>query len=38
VKKAAEDTAKITGGGLDYLIGNAGIVSQWGRFNSIDVL
>ncbi|KFX96191.1 hypothetical protein V490_03476 [Pseudogymnoascus sp. VKM F-3557] len=38
LKKAAEDTAKITGGGLDYLIGNAGIVSQWGRFNSIDVL
>ncbi|KFY12545.1 hypothetical protein V492_03818 [Pseudogymnoascus sp. VKM F-4246] len=38
LKKAAEDTAKITGGGLDYLIGNAGIVTQWARFDSIDVL
>ncbi|KAI2616794.1 NAD(P)-binding protein [Hypoxylon sp. NC1633] len=27
LKKAAEDTSKITGGGLDYLIANAAIVS-----------
>jgi NAD(P)-dependent dehydrogenase (short-subunit alcohol dehydrogenase family) len=35
VKKAVE---KITGGGLDYLIANAGITAQWARFDSVDVL
>ncbi|KAI1385382.1 NAD(P)-binding protein [Hypoxylon trugodes] len=35
LKKAAEDTAKITGGSLDYLIANGGIVSRYSAFKTL---
>ncbi|KAI1456246.1 NAD(P)-binding protein [Annulohypoxylon moriforme] len=35
LKKAAEDTSKITGGSLDYLIANAGIVSSGTAFRGL---
>ncbi|KAF2489315.1 NAD(P)-binding protein [Lophium mytilinum] len=38
LKKAAADTAKITGGSIDYLIANAGYVSQFDGFDPIGVL
>ncbi|KAI2471086.1 NAD(P)-binding protein [Annulohypoxylon bovei var. microspora] len=38
LKKAAEDTSKITGGSLDYLIANAGLVSTVSGFKSFSDL
>ncbi|KAF2264810.1 NAD(P)-binding protein [Lojkania enalia] len=38
LKKAADDTAAITGGRLDYLIANAGNVSQWDHYAGIGTL
>ncbi|AEO64646.1 9b57afb8-39aa-4e7c-bb15-a362969ded22 [Thermothielavioides terrestris] len=38
LKAAAEATAKITGGTLDYLIGNAGLVSKFDAFDPIGEL
>ncbi|KAI4861822.1 hypothetical protein F4820DRAFT_451600 [Hypoxylon rubiginosum] len=38
LKGAVEDTAKITGGSLDYLIANAGYVSQFDAYDPIGVL
>ena len=37
-QQAAADTAKITGGRLDYLIGNAGYVSEFDAYDPIGVL
>ena len=34
LKKAAEDTAKITGGSIDYLIGNAAYLTTFDSFDS----
>ena len=38
LKAAAADTAKITGGGLDYLIANAGIITAYDALDPIGVL
>jgi hypothetical protein len=38
LKKAATDTATITGGCLDYVIANAGYVSQFDAYDGIEVL
>ncbi|KAI5854503.1 hypothetical protein GGS23DRAFT_474836 [Durotheca rogersii] len=38
LKQAAADTAKITGGSLDYLIANAGYVSQFDSYDPLGVL
>ncbi|RYP91057.1 hypothetical protein DL770_002830 [Monosporascus sp. CRB-9-2] len=38
LKKAAEDTSKITGGSLDYLIANAGAISSNSEFSDVDEL
>ncbi|KAI1377707.1 hypothetical protein F4677DRAFT_415282 [Hypoxylon crocopeplum] len=38
LKGAVEDTAKITGGSLDYLIANAGYVSRFDAYDPIGVL
>ncbi|KAK8133319.1 hypothetical protein PG999_001492 [Apiospora kogelbergensis] len=38
LKRAAEDTAKITGGSLDYLVASAAYVSQFDAYDSIGVL
>ncbi|XXG99622.1 hypothetical protein Hte_005963 [Hypoxylon texense] len=38
LKKAAADTTEITGGSIDYLIGNAGYVSQFDAYDPISVL
>ncbi|KAF2670229.1 NAD(P)-binding protein [Microthyrium microscopicum] len=38
LKRAAEETAKITGGSLDYLIANAAFVSRWSAYDPIGVL
>ncbi|PWY78361.1 hypothetical protein BO70DRAFT_380595 [Aspergillus heteromorphus CBS 117.55] len=38
LKNAAADTAQITGGGLDYLIANAGLVSLFDAYDPIGVL
>ncbi|RYP71766.1 hypothetical protein DL771_004578 [Monosporascus sp. 5C6A] len=38
LKKAAEDTAKITGGSLDYIIANAGLVSSYSEYSDVDEL
>ncbi|KAK4233438.1 hypothetical protein C8A03DRAFT_19494 [Achaetomium macrosporum] len=38
LKAAAEDTAKITGGSLDYIIANAGIVTQFDAYDPIGKL
>ncbi|KAL3468888.1 hypothetical protein BJX99DRAFT_242533 [Aspergillus californicus] len=38
LQSAAAETAKITGGGLDYLIANAAYLSNWDQFDSIGVL
>ncbi|KAK5655540.1 hypothetical protein OQA88_5471 [Cercophora sp. LCS_1] len=38
LKKSAEDTAKITGGSLDYLIANAGIVTMFDAYDPISKL
>ncbi|KAF2805520.1 NAD(P)-binding protein [Mytilinidion resinicola] len=38
LKKAAADTAEITGGSIDYLIANAGYVSQFDGYDAIGVL
>ncbi|RYP50201.1 hypothetical protein DL768_004222 [Monosporascus sp. mg162] len=38
LKKAAEDTSKITGGSLDYLIANAAIMSSFSEFSDVDEL
>lgn len=35
LQRAAEDTAKITGGGLDVLINNAGLISEVSRWTSV---
>lgn len=37
-QKAADDTAAITGGHLDYLIANAAYVTNFDSFDPIDVL
>ena len=36
LRKAAEETAKITGGGLDMLINNAAYMSQLSGFTTIS--
>ncbi|RYP78227.1 hypothetical protein DL771_000704 [Monosporascus sp. 5C6A] len=38
LKQAVAETAKITGGSLDYLVANAGYVSQFDAFDPIGVL
>ncbi|KAI0879967.1 putative short chain dehydrogenase [Annulohypoxylon maeteangense] len=38
LKQAAADTAKITGGSIDYLVANAGRVSQFDPYDPISVL
>ncbi|KAI0430778.1 hypothetical protein F5Y09DRAFT_330834 [Xylaria sp. FL1042] len=38
VKQAAEDTATLTGGSLDYLIANAAYVSKWDAYDPIGTL
>ncbi|KAK7745574.1 hypothetical protein SLS53_003074 [Cytospora paraplurivora] len=38
LKKAAQETAAITGGSLDYLIANAAYVTSFDSFDPIDVL
>ncbi|KAI0856236.1 NAD(P)-binding protein [Xylaria cubensis] len=38
LKRAAEETALITGGALDHLIANAGYVSNFDSFDPIDTL
>ncbi|EEP76439.1 conserved hypothetical protein [Uncinocarpus reesii 1704] len=38
LQSAAADTAKITGGSLDYLIANAGLISHHDAFDPIGVL
>ncbi|KAJ5675522.1 hypothetical protein N7462_008419 [Penicillium macrosclerotiorum] len=38
LKAAAAETATITGGGLDYLIANAGLVSRFDAYDPIGVL
>ncbi|PLB49744.1 NAD(P)-binding protein [Aspergillus steynii IBT 23096] len=38
LKAASADTARITGGGLDYLIANAGLISQFDAYDPIGVL
>ncbi|KAI0120153.1 NAD(P)-binding protein [Nemania sp. FL0031] len=38
LKQAAADTAAITGGGLDYLIANAGYMAHWDAFYPIGTL
>ncbi|KAK3369620.1 hypothetical protein B0T24DRAFT_632920 [Lasiosphaeria ovina] len=38
LKKAAADTAKITGGSVDYLIANAAFGSQWDAYDGIGKL
>ncbi|KAI0419651.1 NAD(P)-binding protein [Xylaria grammica] len=38
LKKAAVDTATITGGDLDYLIANAGYISYWDSYDPIGKL
>ncbi|KAI1356618.1 hypothetical protein F5Y01DRAFT_82354 [Xylaria sp. FL0043] len=38
VKQAAEDTATLTGGALDYIIANAAYVSKWDAYDSIGTL
>ncbi|KAJ5570290.1 uncharacterized protein N7459_009720 [Penicillium hispanicum] len=38
LQNAAVGTAKITGGGLDYLIANAGLVTQFDAYDPIGVL
>ncbi|OTB01940.1 hypothetical protein M426DRAFT_63096 [Hypoxylon sp. CI-4A] len=38
LKKAAAETSKITGGAIDYLIGNAGYISTYDAFDPIGYL
>ncbi|KAI6086393.1 putative short chain dehydrogenase [Hypoxylon rubiginosum] len=38
LKNAAAETAKITGGAIDYLIGNAGYISHFDAYDPISVL
>ncbi|RYP76575.1 hypothetical protein DL771_001644 [Monosporascus sp. 5C6A] len=38
LKQAAADTAKITGGSIDYLIGNTGYISHFDAYDPIGVL
>ncbi|KAL2820561.1 NAD(P)-binding protein [Aspergillus cavernicola] len=38
LKAAAEESGKITGGSLDYLIANAGLISAFDRYDPIGVL
>ncbi|KAL2865883.1 uncharacterized protein BJX67DRAFT_389020 [Aspergillus lucknowensis] len=38
LETAAAETAEITGGGLDYLIGNAAYLDTWDQFDAIGVL
>jgi NAD(P)-dependent dehydrogenase (short-subunit alcohol dehydrogenase family) len=38
LEAAAADTAKITGGGLDYLIANAAYLTMYDQFDPIGVL
>jgi NAD(P)-dependent dehydrogenase (short-subunit alcohol dehydrogenase family) len=38
LKKAAADTASITGGSLDYIIANAGYCPQFDAYDGINVL
>jgi NADP-dependent 3-hydroxy acid dehydrogenase YdfG len=38
LKKAVEETAVITGGAVDYVIANAGLISIWSAFLSLGVL
>ncbi|OAX79764.1 hypothetical protein ACJ72_05918 [Emergomyces africanus] len=38
LQAAAADTAKITGGSLDYLIANAALISRYDAFDPIGVL
>jgi len=35
LKNAADETASITGGSLDYLIANAGLISEWSGFKGL---
>ena len=37
-KVAAADSAKLTGGGLDYLINNAALVSNTSRYRTLGDL
>lgn len=38
LKNAADYTADVTGGALDYLIANAGLISRWSGLHPIGVL
>lgn len=38
LKKAADYTAEVTDGALDYLIANAALLSRWSAFHPIGVL
>ncbi|KAL4993352.1 hypothetical protein BDV10DRAFT_179354 [Aspergillus recurvatus] len=38
LEAAAAETSKITGGGLDYLIANAALLTTYDQFDSIDTL
>lgn len=38
IKSAATETAKLTGGGLDYLINNAALVSSTSRYRTLGDL
>lgn len=38
LQKAAQETAAITGGSLDYLIANAAYTTTFDSFDPIDVL
>ncbi|KAH8431021.1 SDR family oxidoreductase [Aspergillus melleus] len=38
LQAASQDTARITGGGLDYLIANGGLMSQFDSYDPIGVL
>lgn len=38
LKRAVEYTAKVTGGALDYVIANAGLISDWSAYRSIGSL
>jgi hypothetical protein len=35
---SVDETSKITGGKLDYIIANAGLVSSWSAYDPLSVL
>lgn len=37
-QRAADETAKITGGRLDYIIANAALITKWSAYNSMGEL